>query len=144
MHLNTAVAAQMELINAIVPLAEGDLADDGLAWAIREAFEALARLLCPFAPHFAEEIWSRLGGEGFVSASRWPDADDALLHEDTVTLVVQVNGKLRARIDLPRGADREAAEAAARQEDKVMTFLEGKEILRVVHVPDRLLNLVVR
>jgi len=142
MHLNTAVAAIMELTNLAATIADGEPGERGAAWALREAFEALARILSPFAPHFAEELWEALGGEGLVLQSAWPAADPGVLAEDQVTLVVQVNGKLRSRVVLPRGASEEEAIAAARGDERVAVHLEGSELRRVVYVPDRLLNLV--
>jgi leucyl-tRNA synthetase len=143
MHLNTAVAAIMELINAMAPLADrGELEPDCRA-CLREAFEVLARLLVPFAPHFAEELWEGLGGSGLAVRAAWPEADPAWLIEDEVTLVVQVNGKLRSRLTLPRGASETDALSACRGDAKVAAHLEGRKLVRVVYVPDRLLNLVV-
>ncbi len=143
MHLNTAVAAIMELINVAAPLAESPQASPGTLWALREAFDVLARSLSPFAPHFAEELWEALGGEGFVAEALWPEPDAPLLADEEVTIVVQVNGKLRGRLTLARGAAEDEALAAARDEPKVAVQLEGKTIRRVVYVADRLLNLVV-
>jgi leucyl-tRNA synthetase len=144
MHLNTAVAALMELINTIAPLADKDDAGPEELWALREAFDALVRLLSPFAPHFAEELWSLMGGEGFVSMAEWPLYDESLIHGEEITLVVQINGKLRARLDLARGVSQEEALNAARADQRVAAHLEGKSLHRVVFVPDRLLNLVVK
>ncbi len=143
MHLNTPVSSLMELSNAVAALDRGE-PDDGELWAAREALETIALLLAPFAPHFAEELWEGLGGRGFVTAESWPEADPALMVEEVVTVVVQVNGKLRARIDLPRGATEEVAVAAARADENVAGHLAGTETVKVVHVPDRLVNLVVR
>ena len=143
MRLNTAVAAIMELINAALPLTERDDPGPGEGAALRETFEVLARLLAPFAPHFAEELWCELGHGELVSDAAWPVADAELLLRDEVTLVVQVNGKLRGRITLPRGASREQALEQARREHNVAAHLEGRNLVRAVHVPDRLLNLVV-
>jgi len=143
MRMNTAVAAIMELINAVVPLVDRDEADGAIDWSLREAFEVLAKVLAPFAPHFSEELWSQLGGEGLVSLGAWPDADPKLLERDEVTLVVQINGKLRGRIQVPRGYSQDEAMDLARQEERVAQNLEGRTIRRVIHVPDRLLNLVV-
>jgi leucyl-tRNA synthetase len=142
MRMNTAVAAIMELINVAAPLTDREDADAGVLWALREAFDALARLLTPFAPHYAEELWEALGGAGFVSQASWPEADPALLVEDEVTLVVQVGGKLRGRVTVPRGASEDEALAAACGEPRVAGHLEGKTIRRVIYVPDKLLNLV--
>ena len=144
LHLNTAVSAVMELLNTISPLADGSERSAAECAVLREAFETLAKLLSPFAPHFCEELWSRLGGKGFIIRCAWPEADEALLTEDTVMLVVQVNGKLRARVHLPRDADRDSALAAAREDANVAAHLEGATLRRVIHVPNKLLNLVVQ
>jgi len=144
LHLNTAVSAVMELINSIAPLADASERGNGEHAALREAFEALAKILSPFAPHFCEELWSKLGGEDFVVRCAWPEVDEALLTEDSVTLVVQVNGKLRARVQLPRDADQESALAAAREDANVAVHLEGATLRRVIHVPNKLLNLVLQ
>jgi leucyl-tRNA synthetase len=144
LHLNTAVSAVMELTNTIAPLADGSVRSAGECAALREAFESLAKILSPFAPHFCEELWSKLGGAGLVVRCAWPQVDEALLTEDSVTLVVQVNGKLRARVHLPRDADQESALAAAREDANVAAHLKGATLHRVVHVPNKLLNLVLR
>jgi leucyl-tRNA synthetase len=144
MHLNTAVAAIMGLINTAAPLADRADADAPTLHALRECFDALARLLAPFAPHFAEELWARLGGEGFVARARWPQADPSLLVEEQVTVVVQVNGKLRGRLTLDRNADEAGAIEAARADPNVATHVEGKTLRRAIWVPGRLLNLVVK
>ncbi len=144
LQLNTAVAAIMELTNAIVPLSRAERLDSAEAWALREAFEILARLLAPFAPHLAEQLWEGLGHPPFVSAAAWPEAEAELLVRESVTIVVQVNGRLRGRVELPRGASEAEALEAARAEPRVSAYLDGRRIERVVYVPDRLLNLVVR
>jgi leucyl-tRNA synthetase len=143
MHLNTAVAAIMELINAAVPLAEAPETSPGVQWALREAFETLALLLAPFAPHFAEELWESLGRQGFVAAAAWPQADPAVMSAEEATVVVQVNGKLRGRVLLAKGASEHEALSAARADHNVGAHLSGKEVRRVVYVADKLLNLVV-
>ncbi len=143
MHLNTAVAAIMELTNVAAPLSETDADDPGIAWALREAFEALARILSPFAPHFAEEIWEALDGDGLVLDAGWPEADASVTMEEEVTIVVQVNGKLRSRLTLARGATEGEAIDAARADDRVAPHLAGRTLCRAVYVADRLLNLVV-
>jgi leucyl-tRNA synthetase len=144
MHLNTAVSAVMELVNAVAPLADREDARAATLWAVREAFETMARLLAPLAPHFAEELWESLGGEGFVLEAAWPAADASLLVEEQVTVVVQVNGKLRGRLTLDRGSSEEEALETARGDERVAVHLEGKTLRRVVYVPDKILNLVVQ
>jgi leucyl-tRNA synthetase len=143
MRLNTAVAAIMELINTAAPLVERDDLDAATLSALREAFEVLAKVLAPLAPHFAEELWHRLGHDTLVSVAPWPEADPRLLVHDEVTLVVQVNGKLRGRIRVPRGCTEQTALESARLEQNVAANMEGKTLRRIIHVPDRLLNLVV-
>jgi leucyl-tRNA synthetase len=150
LHLNTAVSALMELNNALYLFAPppegsastGELAAGGAA-ALREGLEAACLLLAPFAPHLAEECWSILGRTTLVAREAWPVADPAMLEAREVTLVVQVNGKLRGRIELPAGADEATALAAARGDEKVAPWLGGT-IARTVFVPDKLLNIVVR
>lgn len=113
------------------------------ASALREGLEAATLLLSPFAPHLAEECWSLLGREGLVACERWPEADPSMLESREVTVVVQVNGKLRGRINVPPGAGEEAVLEAARADEKVAPHLSGS-IARTVYVPDKLLNVVVR
>ena len=94
------------------------------------------------APHLAEEAWATLGGEGLVADAAWPEADPALLVEDQATIAVQVNGKLRDTLNLARGIDRAAAEAAALSSEKVARALAGATPRKVIVVPDRLVNIV--
>jgi leucyl-tRNA synthetase len=114
-----------------------------MAHAVREALESLALLLCPFAPHLASEAWARLGHEGDVVRQRWPVCREEFLARATVTVVVQVNGKLRGRVQLAPDAGEEEVLAAATAEPAVAAHLEGKTVRRTVHVPGKLINLVV-
>ena len=109
----------------------------------RETLLQFVQALAPYAAHLAEELWSRLGGEGLVALSTWPEHDEALCVEDTVTLVVQVNGKLRSRLEMPRGTSQADLEAAALADERIQNFLGGKEPRRVIVVPDRLVNIVI-
>jgi leucyl-tRNA synthetase len=132
---NTSIAALMEYLNVV---------RTGGRTPRRSEVEPLVPLVAPFAPHVAEELWSRLGHEGSIfDGAHWPDFDPALLVEDAVTVAVQVNGKVRGTLELPRGTAEAEALAAARAEPNVARFLEDVELRRVIHVPDRLLNLVV-
>lgn len=136
-HPNTAIAAMMELANAIQ-----DTRGKVGAVTQREAYETLIRLLHPIAPHITEELWRRLGHEASLLRSGWPDYDEAVLAKQQVTLAVQVNGKLRATLQADPGLDAKSAqEVAFRAATK---WLEGKEIVKVVHVPDKLVSFVVR
>jgi len=137
---NTAIAAVIEMLNTL--RAHGDESPQGRALH-REGLRAAILLLAPVAPHVAHALWPALGGKGPVVDASWPEADPAALKRDTVTLVVQVNGKLRGRVELPAGAERGEAEAAARGNPNVSRHLEGKTARKVILVPDRLLNIVV-
>jgi leucyl-tRNA synthetase len=142
MHLNTPVAAVMELLNLASPIVQKDTPTTAEAWALREMFEVVARVLCPFAPHVAEELWEALGHPPFVATAPWPAADPSVLEEAVALLVVQVNGKVRGKLEVPRGLDEAAALAAARADRNVAAHLDGKSVRKTVYVPDRLLNVV--
>jgi leucyl-tRNA synthetase len=111
---------------------------------LREAAGTLLKLLHPVAPHLTEEWWERLGGKASLLETAWPDFDAELATTPRVTLVVQVNGKVRGRLDVERGAAEAEALALACDDDRIRPWLEGKELARAVFVPDRLLNIVVR
>jgi leucyl-tRNA synthetase len=143
LHLNTAIAAIMELSNGITDFVDAGAQGPGEAEALREALEASALLLAPFAPHVAEEMWEKLGRRTLLAVETWPAADPDLLVEEEVTIVVQVNGRLRGRVVLPRGAAEEAALGAARADDSVRRHLDGHALRKVIYLPDKLLNLVV-
>jgi leucyl-tRNA synthetase len=129
---NTAIAALMELLNAAAGHPSAEVA------------RTLALLLAPFAPHLAEEMWQRLGQAGSVHLQPWPSFDESLLRSDVVTVVVQVNGKVRDRLQVPAGADEAEVRRLALRSDRVGRALGGREPERVVFVPGRLLNLVLR
>jgi leucyl-tRNA synthetase len=132
---NTSIAAMMEYLNAV---------RSGGRRARRSEVEPLVVMIAPFCPHLAEELWAHLGHEESVfEGANWPSFDPEKTVEELVTLAVQVNGKVRGTVDLPAGTGEEKALAAARAEPNVVRYLEGKELRRVIHVPDRLLNLVV-
>ncbi|HEX8210425.1 MAG TPA: leucine--tRNA ligase [Longimicrobium sp.] len=132
---NTAIAAMMEYLNAV--RAGGRTPE-------RAAVEPLVRLVAPFAPHLAEELWERTGHtDSFWDEAGWPSYDPAKTVADTVEFVVQVNGKVRARMPMPRGIAESDARAAALADENVRKFTEGKEVRKVIFVPDRLVNLVV-
>ncbi len=133
-HFNKAVARLRELSNAIEE-ANGDTS---------EAREALIHLAQPFIPHFAEEIWQRWGRKDLLCERPWPKADPALLVEESVTVAVQVNGKLRATLELQRDTAEEAARAAALDHPQVLAHTEGKQVVKVIVVPNRIVNIVVK
>jgi len=134
LSFNKAVARIYELANAIEraePSASRNAATEGLL-----------RLVAPMVPHLAEEIWALRGGEGLIADAAWPTVDPALLIEDEVTIAIQVNGKLRDTLTMPRGTPNDTVEAAALASDKIARLLDGKPPRKVIVVPDRLVNLV--
>lgn len=138
-HFNRAVARIYELVNRL-----GSLSDETEAhnWVRREGFDVAVRLIGPMMPHLGEELWQGLGNKSLLAETPWPEADPALLVQDTVTIAVQVKGKLRATIDLPRDIDQKKAEAAALALPAVTAALEGKTVSRVIFVPNRIINVV--
>jgi len=141
---HTAISAIQELTNA-AGRAQADAPDlaPGSLRALRYAGQTAVSLLFPFAPHISSELWEALGGDRLWAAA-WPDADPSLLVRDVVTVVLQVNGKLRDRAEVPAGSSQEELLAVARDSAKIAGAIEGKELLREIVVPDRLVNLVVR
>jgi leucyl-tRNA synthetase len=138
-RFNTAMSALMELTNVMQDyLQSGGRRDE--AWDAVTL--GMTRLLAPFAPHLAEELWQRQGGEGLVVFQSWPELDEALLRRPQVTIVVQVDGRLRDRIEMPAGADQAVAQERALASANVQRALSGRRLARAVFVPDRLINLV--
>jgi len=133
LQYNTAIAALMELLNV---LREAPVAD---SWS----GSVLVRLLAPYAPHLAEELWAELGNGPSVLRAGWPEFDPALTLEETVEIAVQVNGKLRDTISMARGSGADEVKAAAAGRERVRAHMEGKTLRKVFFVPDRLINLVV-
>ncbi len=143
LKFNTGIASLMELVNELYGLEPRSDADRA---AVREALLALATLLAPFAPHVAEELWHEVvpaAGERLLALEPWPSYDPRLVAADTVTIAVQVNGKLRGEVQVAVEAGEAEVRALAEKEDRVKAHLAGKEIRKVVFVPRRLLNFVV-
>ena len=139
-HFNKAVARLYELASAIDALKPKDAADK---WAKREALEIFVRLTGPMTPHLAEELWQALGHKSLLADSPWPLAEDALLVDDTVTVAVQLNGKLRGTLQLPKDVAKDEAEKAALALPELARGLDGKTPKRVIVVPNRIVNVVV-
>jgi leucyl-tRNA synthetase len=136
---NTAIAAIMEFCNQLTR-SSGD--DAGHRALRQEAWEAIVRLIAPVTPHIAEALWERLGQTGSVLEAGWPEVDELALERQSVELVVQVNGKVRGRIELPPGSDRESVEQAALANDNVARFVGAKTVRKVIVVPEKLVNIV--
>ncbi len=138
-HFNTSIASLMELVNKLYEL------ETGLSAPVaREISEKLALMLAPFAPYTAQELWDHLGHNGPVFRHLWPPFDPDLAKEELAEIPVQVNGKLRAHLRAPFGTSKEDLQSLALALDKVKPFVEGKQIAKVVVVPDKLINLVVK
>jgi len=138
-HFNTSIAGVMELMNELVAL-ESEISDG----AMKEILEKLVLLLGPFAPYMAEELWEELGRQGPVFRQQWPEYDPDLAKEDEVEIVLQVNGKLRNRLTVTAGAPKDELEKIGLADQRIQRFLEGKKVVKVIAVPDKLVNIVVR
>ena len=135
---NTAVAALMECLNEMIAHGQAH----GVTEELAEAVRTFVLLLAPFAPHIAEELWARLGGPYSVHRQAWPTWDEALAAEEMVTLVVQVDGRVRDRLTVPAEIGEAEARALALNCDGVRRHLDGRRVTRVVYVPGRLVNVV--
>ena len=146
LDLNTNVAALMELLNALSEFeAEPGKASTAEVFAVREAIEALVVMLAPFSPHVAEEMWESLGKEGgLVKAAPWPVADPELARKEELEIPVQVNGKLRSRVTVAPDISEGDLRALALADAKVQSFIDGHEVVKVIVVPQRLVNVVVK
>lgn len=143
-HFNTAIARIMELLNAIESFnisADSSEADHAV---FRESIRALLQMLAPFAPHISEELWQETGGTPGIMEAGWPNLDEAALERDNVEIVVQINGKVRARIQLAAGLPPQDAEKAVLQDELVKRQIEGRQIRKVIVVPDKLVNIAVK
>jgi leucyl-tRNA synthetase, eubacterial and mitochondrial family len=143
-HFNTSIAAIMSLINEIVAAEPAMDAGEVSLAAVGEIFRNLILMLAPFAPFFAAEMWEEIGGAGVVFRSAWPIANEELAREDEIEIPVQVNGKLVNVVKVAAGSDEETVKAAALADEKVKTRVEGKTVVKVIVVPGKLVNLVVK
>ena len=139
LRFNVALARLRELTNAA---AELKITDDASKYAYRFAFETLVRLMAPIAPHIAEEMWHTLGYNTLLASERWPEADKALVADDTVTIAVQVMGKMRGTVEIAKDSDDEAVKNAALALPTVQAQLEGKTIRKVIVVKNKIINIV--
>ena len=138
-HFNTSIAAVMELVNELYA-AESELTPAVIA----DVSEKLVLLLGPFAPYMAEELWSELGKTGPVFRETWPEYNEELAREEGAEVVLQVNGKVRSRVVVPFGTAREDLERIAVADDRMQPFLQGKQTVKIIVVPDKLVNVVVK
>ena len=136
---NTAIAQVMTVMNVLEKAPQATAQDRAL---LHEGLEAVTLLLAPITPHISHELWKQLGHDQAVIDAGWPAVDEAALVQDTVTLVVQVNGKLRGQVEMPAASSREEIEAAARSNENVLRFIDGLAIRKVIVVPGKLVNIV--
>jgi leucyl-tRNA synthetase len=147
LHLNTSVAALMELFNALSEFnADPAQASESDVFAVGEALESLVIMLAPFAPHIAEELWESLGHAGGLlsEARRWPVADPELARREELEIPIQVNGKLRSRVIALPGVSEEDLRQSALADERVRVLINGREVVKVIVVPERLVNVVIR
>ena len=137
--LNTAVAALMEFVNDLYKMKLEGFSND---W--RFVLEDLLKMLVPFAPHISSELWQQLGNNDFIEKSGWPKWNEEFLKTDEIQIIVQVNGKLRGKIKVSANSEKDEILAAAKAEDNVSKFLQDKEILKEIFIPNKLINFVVK
>ena len=143
-HFNTSISSIMILVNEITANETAMDAGKISPLVVAEVFRGLILLLAPFAPFIAAEMWEQLGGEGVVFRTAWPEVNEELAREDEIEIPVQVNGKLVTVVKVPAGSDEAAVKAAATTDAKVISRIEGKTVVKVIVVPGKLVNLVVK
>jgi leucyl-tRNA synthetase len=144
-HFNTAISAVMELVNSLYlwKWGNGDKKDKTELAVFRASLEGVVLLVSPFAPHLAEELWQRLGHNNPLYLTQWPQYSEAALVTTEMTIIVQVNGKMRAKINVPVDSDKVIVEDMAKSDAKVAAWLEGKEVRKIIYVPGKIFNIVV-
>ena len=140
-QFNTAIARLMELTNALYTL--NDDSPEALSLK-KEAADVLVNCLSPFCPHITEELWEMLGHTEMLCVESWPVADESAMTKDNVTVVAQINGKVRGKFERPAGLSREELESGIMAEKLIADRIAGKEIVKVIVVPDKLVNIVVK
>lgn len=138
-HFNTGIASIMELLNSLQKL---DCQIEGQRAVVREGIDAIVRMLAPMAPHITQTLWEAMGYSDLVLDAEWPAVDEAALVKDEITLVVQVNGKVRAKLTIAANTDKDALQALALEDDAVQRQIDGKTIRKVIVVPGKLVNIV--
>ncbi len=143
-HFNTAISAVMELVNEASQFVNRKGEKDAVAWSVfRQSVEATIVLLAPVVPHITEELWSMLGNEQNLMHVPWPEYREDALEAESMIIVLQVNGKVRSKIEVPADYDKNQLEAEALADERIQKFLEGKPVKKVIVVPNKLVNVVV-
>ncbi|MFC1614057.1 leucine--tRNA ligase [Gemmatimonadota bacterium] len=145
MHFNTAMSRIMELVNVLMPYSGVEAGKDDINFGfLATATDNLVLLMAPFAPHLGEELWmNALGKEKSVFLGEWPCYDEKILEKDLVTVVIQINGKLRSQLEVPRELPKEELESLATADERAAKFIVDKQIRKIIHVPNKLINIVV-
>ena len=139
-NFNTAISTIMEMVNEMYKYKEGQVNPGLYGTAIKD----LVIMMAPFTPHVAEEMWEHLGFAGSVHEQSWPSYDEKALVKDTVEIVVQLNGKIKEKLDIAGDLSREEMEKVAMENEKVKALTEGKNVVKVIAVPNKLINIVVK
>jgi leucyl-tRNA synthetase len=142
-HFNTAIAAIMELFNALSAKAQGESRLEMAMPVVKAGLERIIIMLYPFVPHVTSELWEALGHRDPLHTATWPQYSETALEEEKLLIVVQVNGKVRGKITVSADMEQSRIESQALQDHKVRTFLDGKTVQKVIHVPRKLVNIVV-
>jgi leucyl-tRNA synthetase len=143
-HFNTAISSVMELVNALY-LIERPQKDDTKALAVvREAIETIILLMAPIVPHVMEELWSLIGYDSNLADAPWPAYDHEVAAEEEITIVIQVNGKVRSRVVVPADEDEETIKSLALGDEKIARFISGKTVVKEIYVPKKLVNIVIQ
>jgi leucyl-tRNA synthetase len=142
-HFNTGISAVMELVNALYQLPHPK-ADNRLGFSVvRETVETIILLLSPLVPHITEELSTLIGRKESLADAAWPTFDPAVASEEEITIVIQINGKVRSRINVPADEEGEKIKALALADERIAGLTEGKKVVKVVYVPKKLVNIVV-
>ena len=141
-HFNTVISAVMELVNAMQAIDDTNI-DDAMKPTMRFAMETTILLLSPIVPHFCEELWEDLGHDASVLLSSWPTFDEEATVKEEVEVVIQVNGKLRSRFDAAADADETSLRETALADERIVRFIGGKPIKKVIVVKNKLVNIVI-
>jgi leucyl-tRNA synthetase len=143
-HFNTAISAVMELVNTLYQVKHPDKADATGLSVVKEAMNAIVILLNPIVPHVTEELWEMIGGNGRLSDISWPTYDESVAAEEEITIAIQVNGKLRSRIQVSADETEDRIKERALNDERIIKFTEGKTIVKDIYVPKKLVNIVVK
>jgi leucyl-tRNA synthetase len=143
-HFNTAISAVMELVNTLYQTGRPQAEDRKAFSVIRETVEAIVILLSPIVPHVTEELWEMIGGKERLSETPWPSFDKAVAAEEEITIVVQVNGKVRSRIQVAASESDDTIKGLALNDNKIRQFIGDRQVIKEIYVPKKLVNIVVK